>query len=336
MKFRRKCLLPLSNVPARSKLITDWQPFLKGDTLVQIVDRFNERCIDLCKKANWSDLTIETFLEIIDIIPCDLANVDKLTPAEFENTRILMLDLDAIIKMSEPDWTQKKNWLIFLMGSTLMGSKFQSYYLPQVSIKPGIRSCKWQFNPLPVCPSEPEILSDQKQFEDWLFQKFCEVRCQIKDSDEAYSDPEYIKDLADVVDQIQDHANMKGLSKDELQSLAKKAALQELTLAHVTKQVREMTGRTSVVLDAIRLPIEEISSKPILIERPLRKIDFMEVHLSLPMNKLTDRQRNVAIELGIKGRKYAAVHLNQPGTKDLLRELKGVINVSEFSVKLPK
>jgi hypothetical protein len=331
MKFKKKCLLPLSNVPTRSKLITDWQPFLKGDTLVQIIDRFNERCINLCKKANWSDLAIETILEIIDIVPCDLANVDKLTPAEFENTKIIMLDLDAIIKIPEPSWMQKKNWLIFLMGS-----KLQSYYLPQVSINPGTKSCKWQFNPLPVCPSEPEILLDQKQFEDWLFQKFCEVRYQIINSDAAYSDPEYIKDLAGVVDQIQDHANIKGLSKDELQSLAKKAALQELTLAHIAKQVRQMTRRTNVVLDAIRLPIEEISSKSILIERPLRKIDFMEVHLSRPMNKLTNRQRNVAIELGIKGRKYTAVHFDQPDTKDLLRELKGIVNVSEFSVKLPK
>jgi hypothetical protein len=331
MKFKKKRLLPLSNVPARSKLITDWQPFLKGEPLVQIIDRFNERCINFYKEANWSDLAIESILEIIDIVPCDLANVEKLIPTEFENTRIIMLDLDTIIKIPEPEWTQKKNWLIFLMGS-----KLQSYYLPQVSTNPGTKSCKRQFNPLPVCPSEPEILVDQKQFEDWLFQRFCEVRYLIMNSAPPYSDPEYIKDLARVVDQIQDHANMKSLSKEELQSLAKKAAVQELTLAHIAKQVRQMTGRPYVVLDAIRLPIGEISSRSILIGRPLKEVDLMEVHLSRPMSKLTNRQRNVAVELGIKGKNYTAVHLNQPDTKDLLRELRGIVNVYEFSVKLPK
>lgn len=329
IKFKKyRGLLALANAPGNGKSILDWHPFTGGDNLNKIINDYNTRCIQSYQKLGWLPEFIEALGEGINIMPYDLSTVHDLRTPDFANISIILIDLDANGKK-----TTEINQI------RLRISKKNSTFLPQISRTPSMMSHISDFKGLPVFPSKPVIIVDQATFEKWL-NPFCKAYQLAITSmpplprGAPVTIKAYAEALPEVAGKVRDAAIIKDLSKKETVTLARRAAMQEFALSQVEAQVRTRT-RPSVFLEAIREPVVNIPFEPYLQTSAMQRVDLVELHLARPIRKLTTEQRNIVVGLGIKGKTFAAVHLDQPTIWNMAKSLEGVVEATKFSTKLP-
>jgi hypothetical protein len=159
IKFIR--LLALAHKPDDSKSILDWRPFASGDRLNEIISKHNTRCLESYEGWGWLPDRIEKLVEGIDVVPRDLSSVHELRIPDYADIRILLIDLDAIQDAVNLDQIKER-----------ICDHKQPFYVTQVSSKSKSNSLSAYFCKELGVPSHPDILPDQKAFEEWLY-NFC-------------------------------------------------------------------------------------------------------------------------------------------------------------------
>ena len=318
-------LLALAHKPETSKSVLDWCPFPGQDTLDTIITRHNQNCLRYYQELGWLPDDIEELVEGINIVPHDLSTVDQLHIPDFADINIILVAIDVIdeSEMSKIDEVKAR-----------MGRHKHSYFLPQVSTKPGTESMKTYFRLLPIIPSTPEIIGDQRTFEGWLHLLYQYYYTAITSMPPPAGDRAiilgYSRTLRQVAAEVRDAAIMKGLGEEDTVTLARRAGEQALALARVERQVHAQTGRR-VVFDAIRQPVVSMPIKP-----PVwRNSKVVALGLTHPMRELTTEQHIIVVDLGIKAGGSATVHLNQPTIRDKINRLRGVVEATTFTAQLP-
>lgn len=153
-----KHLLALAYVPPDGRSILNWIPFQEGDQLYKIVESYNEKCLACYRNRGWLDESIEELGEWIIVVPHDLSDIDKVRREDFANIYFLLIDLDHIEGQD----------LLFERVKARMIPNRHKYYISQSSTKEQSTSCLSKFLSVPFSPSNPVIISRQKDFENWL------------------------------------------------------------------------------------------------------------------------------------------------------------------------
>jgi ribosomal protein L30/L7E len=333
LKYKKRIeLLALAYTPKTGNSIRDWRPFGEDD-LNTIITNYNKGCLERYKKTKCLHECIENCMEVIHIVGKDLSTVHELNSQDFAGIHIILIDLDAIGEIEERTLDQIKVCL----------PKDHVVSLPQVSRTPSATSYATYFVPLLVKPSMPEILENQVTFEVWLYEEICglvQTRYIVVTApppDGIRDDPAalrlYRKTLPGVADKVRESAIMRDLSEEETIALAHKASMQEIALTRIAEQVHTRTNR-DVVLDAIREPVVGMPIELGFQSPALRQANLVELHVTQPIHELTTEQRNAVVGLGIKEWNYAAVHLDQPTTWEMVRGLKDVVKTTKFSAEL--
>jgi hypothetical protein len=144
----------------------------------------------------------------------------------------------------------------------------------------------------------------------------------------------YVSELPVTIGQIRDAAITNNLSKKEINIVAKKAAMREFALNRIVAEVYT-PDRYNVVVDALREPVYEMNAQTINDVHRRKKADLIALNLVVPMENLAPAQRKIAYALGIRGKSFTSVHYDKPDLHKAVKDLEGVVNVSEFSAVLP-
>lgn len=351
MEFQNQIhLLALANTPESCTSILDWVPFPGGDTLGQVINRHNERCVQGYQQLGLLRDWIETLAEVVKIVPHDLSTIEDLRKKDFAKIRILVIDLDAI----------EKARTVMRKITLLMAGYDHFYHLAQISQEHSAVPCTEDFAGLPVIPSRPPVLMDLSVFKSFLA-RLCEahrtvlssypllplpssrpdeiteqdlVEASLSVASSRRANPQYIEALPSVASDIRDAAILRDLSLEETATLTRQAAIQELALARIAAQVRTPTKR-QVIVDAIREPVSKIVfALPTQTPR-IQEVGLVKLSLARPKHDLTAEQRKTLAGLGVRGKTFAAVHFDQPSTWDQIDRVKGLVEATRFSADLP-
>jgi hypothetical protein len=153
-----KHLLALAYVPPDGRSILNWVPFQEGDQLYKIVEAYNEKCLACYRNRGWLDESIEELGEWIIVVPHDLSDIDEVRREDFAKIYFLLIDLDHIEGQD----------LLFERVKARMIPNRHKYYISQASTKEQSTSCLLKFLSVPFSPSNPVIISRQKDFDHWL------------------------------------------------------------------------------------------------------------------------------------------------------------------------
>lgn len=326
-------LLALAYKPKGGTSILAWSPFAK-DTLGKIVDDHNDRTIQTFGELRMLEDDIETLGEGISIVPHDLSTVGELRIKDFADIVLLLADVDTI---QDAPINKIK---------ALMARNPHAYKLLQVSRKPNAVSCRTLFEPLPVIPSRPEILLTQEDLEERL-RDFSEmyVLARLTIGTPLFTvgnDPEdkeimqaYVEAVPRIAGHVRDAAMAQGVPKESIRAFAPQVAMREFFPARLAEQVRTPHA-VHVNVDAIRERVAETTTAAQSRRLRLKPVKLVMCNLNRPMVQLTTKQRDLAIDLGIKGKGFGTVQLDdQMGVWDKIGSLGDVVEVKKFSADLP-
>lgn len=328
-------LLALAVPPKGSASILDWRPFLRGKTLNEIIDRYNTRCMKKYEEFGLFPEYIESIAQGIKAVRYDLSTVKQLRRKHFAQIRIIVMDLDAIGERQDE---------INMIKLSIAGY-FQPYFLVQVSLSYGSKSRLSAFKGLPVFPSRPEIMRDEKSFETWL-SEFCITYLHTLanippppspdtgDEIDRKASQTYFSALPTIISQVRDAAITRHLSTKKINMLAHQTAMQEFALARLAAQLYTPT-RYHVVLDTLREPAYKMELQPTIRSFRPRRTNLLALTLAIPLEKLEPEGRKIVFDLGVRGKSFTAVHFDKPALRDVVGRLEGVINATEFSADLP-
>ena len=337
----RMRILPLALVPKNGTSVLDWRPFPGGDTLDHIIKKTNERCIRAYKGLRWLRPQIEAFVQIIDVVPYGINSVDQLNPTDFGDIGILLVDLDVT--------GNKQEKLDHVKYIFINEEQKRLRYLTQVRKESNTGSLADQFVQFTVftIPSDPpQLLEDQKAFESFLG-NLCEryfrvISCLPPPPSDARDTPEaqrittnYLGALPRIAAEARDAAITGDLSTEETLQLASGAAMQEFALAQIAERARPQSDY-EVIVDPIRQPIMD-ATEGLRRESPtLDTVDLLEVNPARPLSELTEEQQNIMADLSITEDATAAVHIDEPDTRDLIEDLGDAVEITRFSGELPR
>jgi ribosomal protein L30/L7E len=326
-------LLPLAHKPADKTSILDWRPFVSGDTLDEIVDNHNTKCIQSYEEFGWLPERIEMLVPGIDVVPHDLSTIDQLRIADYANIRILLVDLDAIQDTTKFDQIKER-----------ICDYKETFFVGQVSRKGDKRSLTAYFCGQFGHPSDPEILQDQKTLEKWLHNFCIYYHTAIIHASKAMAklagNEEYIEVLTGIAAKVRDASIIRGLSEKETVALARRAAIQECALAGIGERIRnraQIRRKTKfpIILDGIREPVIKMPTEPFSEAQDSEAAELVELHLDWPWKDLTNEQRNIFVDLGIRKKASVAVHFDKPALWKRVNKLKDAVKITKFSADLP-
>jgi hypothetical protein len=325
-------LLPLAYIPQNCNQITDWRPFGQN-TLGEIVNNQNVKCRRTHERLGWSPEDINLIMDVIDVVRHDLNGLGKLSADDFTTIEILFADLDVVQeKLKELGWVRNH-----------MGKWRKKYYLIQVCKKPASPSLTEFFKgstiwPYPINP--PFLLSSQQEFQDFLENYFCGVSVpppsgeinigqgagQIKE--------EYIESISKVKAEVRHVAITQNLSQRKTTSLAYLAVQQELALHNVFNLIQQKPYQ-HIVLNEIRKSVFQIAAQPY--QKPkFRLIELFQIRPTRSLDILSDQQRKILRNIGIKNETYTSVIANTSNAQNLINNLGDSVEVSKFLANLPE
>jgi hypothetical protein len=324
-KFRR--LLPLTYVPRTCSSILEWCPFLGGDKLDLIVNDHNNRCLN--SKTTWLPEQVEELVYGIRVVKYDLSTVDQLRIKDFADISIILIDLEAV----------GGNTAVLDQVKARM-SRTKRYYLPQITNKPGVSSLLGYFGYLALCPSDPVIMKDQREFVGWLNYRFNETphiaiqtltASMIAPAGGRAARKPYFETLSKLAGEIEDTALMRSLSLEDTEKFAKNVAARESALSRVKEMARKASG-LNVSLEAIS-GLFEMPAEPGSLNLTPNK--FITVWLDRPKDMLTEDQLTIVDALDIKQEKVSTVHVDLPNVRSSIGKLGKTVRTSKFALDLP-
>lgn len=350
-------LLALSYPPAATgKSILDWQPFPSEDNLNDIINAYNKRCLAVYQSRKFTKQVIQRYQEVLRPNTHDLSDaMDELFVDHFETIRIVLIDLEKIAGQ-----VRTLLWLREQILAYAQGKKWQYYYIAQISQTPGASSVSHYFNDTPSDFSEPEVLTQQKELEIFLLKKICQpYNDSLKEildigpplagglqppgiprlvppsgplSDKTRA--RYQASVERILNDVRDTANIRNLDSGEIAMLTRQAAAQEFALSRIAAEVSLETP-TRVVLDPLRQPVIKMAVEPVIAEPKWQEVDLMKVTLNCSIRSLAPWQREVVLNLGVKGKNYTTVHVDHPEMRYKVRQLRDVLDAAHFSAFMP-
>ena len=88
-------------------------------------------------------------------------------------------------------------------------------------------------------------------------------------------------------------------------------------------------------MDAVREPIVSDLFKLYSRTPTVQPVDLLEVNAIHPLSELTDEQRNIMTDLGIRKDNLAAVHFGRSSIEDAVVRLGDAVEATRFSAELP-
>jgi hypothetical protein len=350
-------LLALSYPPAgKGKSIFDWQPFPKGDPLHKIIDAHNQHCLAVYHMRKFNKQIIQRYREILQPNPHDLSDaMDELFMDQFEIIRIILIDLDKIVGQEGI-----LQWLREQIMAYVLGKNWQFYYIAQISRTQGAPTVFHYFSDTPSNRSEPEVLTNQDELEKFLLEKICRPYTaglgEILDIGlppsggphlgaipvsfipsgqiSGKTSKLYRSSIAKILNEVRDAANVRHLESDEIATLTRQAAAQEFALSRIAAKVHLETP-TRVVLEELRRPIVNMPVEPIFAEPEWQEVGLVTVTLNQSIQGLDADQREAVVDLGIRGKNYTAVHVDQPELRYKVQQLRDVLDTDHFSAYIP-
>ncbi|MGP1385787.1 MAG: hypothetical protein ACTS2F_19670 [Thainema sp.] len=151
-------LLALAYPPPDGRSILNWVPFQGGDQLYEIIETYNKKCLAHYLNMGWIPESIEEQGDWIIVVPHDLSDIDTVRREDFAKIYFLLIGLDHV-EGQESAFERVKARMI---------PHRHKYYISQASTKEQSTSCLSKFLSVPFSPSNPAIISHQKDFENWL------------------------------------------------------------------------------------------------------------------------------------------------------------------------
>lgn len=350
-------LLALSYPPAGTGTsILDWQPFPSGDNLNEISNTYNKRCLKVYQERDFPKLIIQSYREVLRPNMHDLSDArDELSVDQFETIRIILIDLE---KIAGQDKTLQ--WLRGQINAYAKAKKWQYYYIAQISQTHGASSISDKFKDIPCSLSEPEVLTQQEELELFLLKKICQpyhdslrevlniglphpeglqllgmprlVPASGPLSDKTSA--QYQASVERILNDVRDTANIHNLDSGEIAMLTRHAAAQEFALSRIAAEVSLETP-TRVVLDSLRQPVIKMAVKPVIAEPKWHEVNMMKVFLNRSIRSLAPWQKKQVLDLGVKGKNYTTVHVDQPEMRYKVHQLRDVLDTANFSAFMP-
>jgi len=282
---------------------------------------------------------------------------DKLSVEQFETIRIILIDLEKIAGQDS-----MLQWLREQIIAYAMGKKWQYYYIAQISQTHGASSIFHRFQDIPCSFSEPEVLTQQEELELFLLNKICKpyYKClsevqkiglppsegpqllgmpRLVPASGPLSDKTSAKYQASVkrlLNDVRDTANIHNLDSDEIALLTRQAVAQEFALSRIAAEVSlETPTPTRVVLDSLRQPVIKMAVRPVIAEPQWHEVGMMKVTLNCSIRSLAPRKKKQVLDLGVKGKNYTSVHVDQDEMRSRVDQLRDVLDTANFSAFMP-
>ncbi len=328
-------LLALAHTPRGRQSVLDWRPFGKT-SLGEIVEEHNRKCVALYQSLDWLPEYIAAVGEGIAVNPHDLASIDEVRLTDYKEIKFILIDLAAL----EPEAT-----VIERIKARMAGHQ-KPYHLIQTHRgKNGATSMLRKFRPLPVLPARPEIQEQQSQLESYLelFCKFYLTALQNMPSppltgagtqEEMRILRSYAAEISSIADQVRDAAMAYNLTSQQVASLTGRAAMRELALARLKEELRT-PEHDRIILDPIREPVLEAVVEGELVQPVYDTVMMLKVFPKKAIYECGVEEKRALKELGIRGRRFAALHKDQADLRAKLAELGKVLQFTELSVELP-
>lgn len=344
--------------------LSNWCPFLEGDSLGKIISEHNSRCMNCYKKWGWEEQDIKKWGQGVQIYYYDPSNLDNLDENCFSNVDILLIDIDTLFG------EDKENETLGNMKIRLAKTN-KKYNLLQISQKNDAISKSRLFKQLAIIPSNPEVFTSQKEMEDYL-NLYCAFYAypaqKLKKQMEFFNSLNLVSmgipsltyqgeprltsfekgntDVIKISSQVRDIALSKGLTKNctgELETLTYKTIIEQMAIDNIVELVKN--DFASLKID-VPSPIKDIKVDPIrLVDKKDIKSSFEEPHikpfdmlvlsLAQPEKKLTEKEESLVSLLGLEGKNKVAIYFDEPTVRSKIEHLEGIVSASKFSANLP-
>jgi hypothetical protein len=338
-------ILALAYTPANRTRITDWAPFGKN-TLAEIVEEHNRK-----QKQGWEGYPpshIDKFMKVFDVVRHDLNAIGKLDQKDYTSVVLLLADRDSDIMHQNPN---ELNWIRDGLSHADRGTTYLAQAGQKHEPKKLVDFFKGRVRPYPS--KSPFALNSQAEFEfllggfniipdpypaagnrmiDDLFPPRSVVGRRGRRP--AQKQKEYLSAFAKIRDVVRDTVIEQGLSPEEAQAMARLATQQELALQVVARQVRVQLHSEQVILDTLRTPAPKLAIDPF--QKPVYdEVELVEFRPSQAIGDLSAQKRRILYQLGLTQENYAAVSINTPETRHLMKRLGNSVSVNFMSAHLP-
>jgi len=338
-------LLPVSR-PKNCKSFLEWKPFSK-DTLSEIIDNYNNKCVEYYENCDWHYEDIRESVPIISLYVYDPLKLSTIGKKAFEQIQILIVDLDTLNCSNEDVKFDLKN-LKSRMG------QIKHYFVLSIGRNQN-EACKDLFKNLfeysRVIPFG--IFREQSDLENF-FSYFGRMNVKSAEGaenvrqrlDKVSTDlqikPEWDRlDIIKILNEIRDAAMLKGLSepsKNVMESLAYNTIINEQAISKIKEEQSNKNNVVDTAITTIMDPIRQADKIPITpsLETPeFESFHMLNISLNRNPDKLTNKQSCIAQSLGFEEKDSFAIFFDEPNIRNTIGSLKGAVKISKFIADLP-